>query len=213
MGYNFYMPLSLVDENMQRAQDNNAVACQIFWVNKNSLIRRRSVNTVSEPLVAQINKNDLVELSLNQFFNGCEIEINQTDEGKEVLSNTTFPGLIPSLIKYLDMLGVDNLTKGRLMPYLQLLQKRAAGTLPTCAQWIRKFVHDHPAYKSESERHKGTEKEKEDEDAVQSYEDRVGRKEAEASSFFSLPDVVVTDLLQLCDDIGMGRVQCPSLLG
>ena len=36
MGYNFYLPLSLMEENMRRAQLENAVMTQKFWVRKES---------------------------------------------------------------------------------------------------------------------------------------------------------------------------------
>jgi Glutamate-cysteine ligase len=36
MGYNFYLPVSLMEENMNRAQAENAVMTQKFWVRKES---------------------------------------------------------------------------------------------------------------------------------------------------------------------------------
>ena len=36
IGYNFYLPVSLMEENMMRAQQENAVMTQKFWVRKES---------------------------------------------------------------------------------------------------------------------------------------------------------------------------------
>jgi len=170
MGYNFYMPLSFVEENMKRAGSRDAVRKQKFWINKNTFNGRDAEQASSGILAPSsvINRRDLVELSMDQIINGGKVGENN------------FLGLIPSILNYLDALGCDALTKGRLMAYLTLLQKRASGEIPTAAQWIRNFVESHP-----------------DSSAQQK----------------TLPSSVVDSLLQRCDDLGMGRVQCPELLG
>ena len=48
MGYNFYLPVSLMEENMNRAQAENAVMTQKFWVRKESF----SPSLTTVPLTA-----------------------------------------------------------------------------------------------------------------------------------------------------------------
>jgi glutamate--cysteine ligase catalytic subunit len=83
--------------------------------------------------------SDIIELSLDEIFNGKE----SAKEG--------FPGIIPSVKKYLNSLGCDSPVKAKLSPYLELISKRAAGTLPTAAQWMRNYVKSHPEYISKLE--------------------------------------------------------------
>ena len=158
MGFNFYLPLSLVEENMRRAHTMDAVKKQTFFV------RRSSLNSTScDMSIPSVGPDDIVELTLNEFINGSE----------------QFPGLVPAVLGYLESLGCNSLVRGRFLPYLNLLKQRAAGELPTTAAWIRKFVKNHPQYAG---------------DGVVS-------------------PAIADELIQLCDDIGMGRVACPELLG
>ena len=141
MGYNFYLPISLVEENMRRSQLQNAVIEQKFWV-RNESFHRPLVNTIPPPasltsavrtvdgdkksscttygdvesgrsLVPAMSEITPVEMSLHEFFAG-----NQT---------TGFLGLIPAIYGYLTALGCDSSTIDKLRPYLTLLQKRASG--------------------------------------------------------------------------------------
>ena len=61
-----------------------------------------------------------------------------------------FPGLIPLVESYLDSVNIDVTTRCELARYLDLIRKRANGTLWTGAKWIREFVRTHPAYKGDS---------------------------------------------------------------
>lgn len=63
MGYNFYLPVSLMESNMERAQQENAVMTQKFWVRKEAFspslttIPLTSANTKSAPVtVPGVNK-------------------------------------------------------------------------------------------------------------------------------------------------------------
>lgn len=64
MGYNFYLPVSLMEENMNRAQAENAVMTQKFWVRKESF----SPSLTTVPLTAGkfIAPKDIVE-GVKQF--------------------------------------------------------------------------------------------------------------------------------------------------
>ena len=183
MGYNFYLPISLVEENMRRAQLQNAVLEQKFWVRKESfqppfIAKNPSFGGVDSgrSLVPSVDEITPIELSLDEFFNGRQASPIDRVAGRQ---GDGFPGLIPAIYGYLEALGCDALTIGRLSPYLTLLQKRASGELPTAAHWMRSFVRSHPAYAGDGK----------------------------------VTPQIADDLLTRCDDIGMGLVQCPELVG
>ena len=141
MGYNFYLPISLVEENMRRAQLQNAAKEQKFWVRNEAFqppffAKNASFGDVESghSLVPSLSEITPIELTLNEFFNGKEASAIDRVAGRQ---GDGFPGLIPAIYGYLEALGCDTLTIGRLSPYLTLLQKRASGELLTTAQWIR----------------------------------------------------------------------------
>jgi len=166
---------------MQRAKQQNAVLNEKFHVRKNCFrsLKDHIRCSTTRPLIAEADDMLIEELTINEFING----------------KAGFLGLVPAILEYLDALGCDVLTRGRLLPYLSLLQKRAAGDLPTNAQWIRNFIKSHPKQ----------------EVYTSSQVDVENRSSSGRSSAVS-PEVI-DDLLRMCDDIGMGRVQCPDLVG
>ncbi|KAG5980457.1 Zn finger-containing GTPase- Activating Protein for ARF [Claviceps digitariae] len=147
---NFYIPITKVDENMERAHAVDAVLDQSFFFRKNPFTLRPSrANTVlgeeSRPSSAMPSRcaspgvpvdEEYEEMSINDIINGSA-------EGE-------FPGLIPIVESYLDSVNVDVDTRCRLSTYLSLISKRASGELDTAARWIRNFVDAHPCYKHDS---------------------------------------------------------------
>jgi glutamate--cysteine ligase catalytic subunit len=114
LGYNFYLPLSLVEENMRRAQLENAVKRERFFV------RRTALDPSSCSLcVPRVDADDIVELTLDEFVNG---QRETAEEGGS--SSGEFPGVVPALLGYLEALGCSDLLRGRFTPYLSLIQKR-----------------------------------------------------------------------------------------
>lgn len=61
-----------------------------------------------------------------------------------------FPGLIPIVYAYLDLIKCDSITMERVQQYLELIELRARGKLKTPATWTREFVTQHPDYKKDS---------------------------------------------------------------
>jgi len=51
---------------------------------------------------------------------------------------------------YLDSMNVDVETRCELARYLDLIRRRADGSLWTAARWIRHFVQTHPEYERNS---------------------------------------------------------------
>ncbi|XP_070493239.1 glutamate--cysteine ligase [Chironomus tepperi] len=126
---NFLIPISKVDENMQKAQKRNACMEEKFWFRKN-------VND---------NKNDNCQTTKDECED-CELwSINEIINGKD-----DFPGLIRLINQYLASMEVDTDTHCSIQQYLKLIQRRAAGNLLTTASWIRKEVLNHPDYKNDS---------------------------------------------------------------
>lgn len=61
-----------------------------------------------------------------------------------------FPGFIPLIQAYLEMINCSPCTLRTVNRYLAFIHKRAAGEVLTGAQWMRQFVRNHPAYKHDS---------------------------------------------------------------
>lgn len=61
-----------------------------------------------------------------------------------------YPGLLGLVTAYVDSLDVEEKIKLRLSKYLDLIRRRADGSLITTATWIRNFVRSHPAYQFDS---------------------------------------------------------------
>lgn len=115
---NFLIPISKVDENMQKAQKRNACMEEKFWFRKHCSGDKES--------------DDEYELwTINEIINGKD----------------NFPGLIRYINQYLASMEVDTDTHCSIQQYLKLIQRRAAGNLLTTASWIRKEVLNHPDYK------------------------------------------------------------------
>ncbi|CBZ25672.1 putative gamma-glutamylcysteine synthetase [Leishmania mexicana MHOM/GT/2001/U1103] len=116
----FYTKISIVEENMSRAHRINP--CGEQYVMRKDIFANKC--TASDEETAR--------MSIDEIFNGKE-------DG--------FYGLIPLVCRYLD-------SEGKRSPlinsYLKLLSMRASGSIPTPAQYMRRFVTTHPDYKHDS---------------------------------------------------------------
>lgn len=152
---NFYLPIPRTTENMETAHERNAVLDSKFYFRKDPFGRRAprhagqhsshgstfssttssAVNTPppSPPLGPVESEYEL--MTIDEIVNGC---------------SDGFPGLIPLVESYLNSVNVDVETRCFLASYLDLIRKRADGTLWTGAKWIREFVAKHPSYKHDS---------------------------------------------------------------
>lgn len=130
---NFLIPISKVDENMQKAQQQNAYRTNKFWFRKN-ISSKGKTNAAAEDSETQINSiDDEYELmTIDEIING---------------RGDSFPGLVPLINSYLSSMDVDTDTHCTIQQYLRLIQRRAAGKLLTTASWIRQEVTNHPEYK------------------------------------------------------------------
>lgn len=125
---NFLIPISKVDENMQKAQKRGACLEEKFWFRRN---------------FDQKNDDSCKPCEIEGPCEGCEMwTINEIINGKD-----SFPGLVGLINTYLASMEVDTDTHCSIQQYLKLIQRRASGSLLTTASWIRKEVLNHPDYK------------------------------------------------------------------
>ncbi|KAH7719127.1 gamma-glutamylcysteine synthetase [Aphelenchoides avenae] len=116
------MPISMVNENMARAQKRGAVLEQ-------KLHFRTHIEEGKED-----GSNGTSEMSVKEIISGSK----------------NFPGLVPLIKQYLDESDVDVETRANLDQYLDFIEQRACGKVMTLATWMRNFVASHPDYKKDS---------------------------------------------------------------
>lgn len=123
---NFYIPLSLVDENFRRA---------------NKFIRK------PEEFTKKLSKDE------QKFYfrlNICDDGPPEIHEGTlDVILNGTvgYVGIIPLIYHFLE----EYCSKDeKIKRYLEFIEKKCKGDYISVSDWIRKFVINHPAYKKDS---------------------------------------------------------------
>jgi glutamate--cysteine ligase catalytic subunit len=145
---NFYIPITKVSENMERAHVRDAVHTQKFYWRKNvfsSTGAPPSSGEASESTASAQTSTSSVEdeyglMTVDEIINGPASENEAAD----------FPGLLPIVESYLSSVNVDVETRCRLAAYLDIIKRRADGREKTPAAWIRDFVRGHCDYKGDS---------------------------------------------------------------
>jgi len=198
---NFLMPLSLVDENMNRAQKRDAVRELKFWFRRDIMHKcssKEPLSTVLENRSCSNNgTNDRSEFrtfsnglnanhrtpSTKTFqegvrnMNGCttNMTIDEIINGSD-----SFVGVMPIIRHYVDTFDDGSNTEliTRIHGYLKLISDRAALKTKTTARLMRDFIDSHPGYAHDS----------------------------------VVNDTVNYDLLQFMDKIGKGQLHCPDLI-
>ncbi|CAL1706490.1 unnamed protein product [Somion occarium] len=169
---NLYIPISKVDENMARAQRRDAIHTQKFYFRKDvfapgqpSPISTPASSGTSSPIDPTATNG--IPLHKERKMRNCfppplkpetwhpqnpiedeydEYTLDEIINGK----NDHFPGLLKLIYAYLDTLDMCEHEQVRITQYLDLVRRRANGSLITPATWIRNFVRSHPAYKFDS---------------------------------------------------------------
>lgn len=137
-----YIPMSKVDENMRRAERNDALRTQKFWFT-NCGVPQTDRATVFRCSCCGC-PTPYGEYSILEILDGNVSVVAGRD------AQDHFPGFIPLIQAYLEMINCSPCTLRTVNRYLAFIHKRAAGEVLTGAQWMRQFVRNHPAYKHDS---------------------------------------------------------------
>jgi len=171
---NFYIPIPLTTANMETAHARDAVLNEKFHFRNDPLPPRpvKATNGTSgsttpayqpsrppSPTGAVEDEHSL--MTIDEIINGQASAGIHDDagaggagparHGSDGSKPPPFPGLIPLVESYLNSVNVDVETRCNLARYLDLIRRRANGTLWTGAKWIRRFVRGHAEYKFDSE--------------------------------------------------------------
>ncbi len=201
---NLYIPLSKVDENMQRAHTRNGVLTQKFWWRKHmapldhddtdestdgSVEEKHYQDeaTTYHPETSETKATAKGHEPTLKCEAGDYCNLSACDSGYEEMTveeimlgkDDYYPGLIPLVYAYIEYIGTNSSTVKKLSTYLELLSRRAIGELPTVATWMRNFVRSHPNYKDDS----------------------------------VVSPAIAHDLMVECAAIGEGQKKCEELLG
>ncbi|CAG8064787.1 unnamed protein product [Penicillium salamii] len=145
---NFYIPMSLVAENMRRAVMRDAVNQNKFWFRE--VVRPEEASAGSPSSGNDTDDSNASagyrEMSLKEIMCGSDPDA----WGSSLEGGAPFPGLIYLVHSMLDAVNVDSETRAVLDGYLEFVAKRASGDLWTTAKWMRHFVQTHENYKADS---------------------------------------------------------------
>ncbi|KAI0049977.1 glutamate-cysteine ligase catalytic subunit [Auriscalpium vulgare] len=176
---NTYIPISKVDENMRRAQQRDAVRQCSFYFRKDVFPPPSRQNSGAASPNGSIEGHHSSRGSPSgsgsctpsggkpRSMTNCYPLPPLPDEGPprgavedeyeeytmdQIINGrgAAFPGLLGLVEDYLSTLDLDETEQRKISSYLNLVRRRANGTLKTPATWIREFVRAHPAYKSDS---------------------------------------------------------------
>ncbi|CAH8608017.1 unnamed protein product [Dicrocoelium dendriticum] len=174
---NLLVPISKVDENMKTAIKRNAVREGLFYFRHGNLLttdgspielamacsgfQRQGSYAVSSN---ESNSADPVDPSHAPGY--CEVSEThgphtatsvEPDNTFTLMSideimngSDSFPGLIPLIRHYVQVIGGDPVVVCLVHRYLDFLQQRASGALMTTATWMRSRIRAHPDYHFDS---------------------------------------------------------------
>lgn len=121
-----HMPISEVMDNFNRSKFCNAVMKQKFFFRSNVIISNKqpSDNKFQVP-----SNCSTIEMSMFEIMSG----------------NAHWIGMVPLIQKYLkEILLCDDVRYAKIDKYLSFLIQRSSGEIPTCAQWMRGYLENHP---------------------------------------------------------------------
>jgi len=141
---NFIIPISLCDENMEKAHKRDAVLNERFHFRVNVLPNKESYvhNCLTESdytkyyELEQPQKETIAQLTMEEILGG----------NKEI----GFPGLLPLIEELIAEDAGSKEEKAKVKGYMDFLLKRAQGKYKTGAKYIRDYVSTHPDYKQNS---------------------------------------------------------------
>ncbi|KAJ4453649.1 putative Glutamate--cysteine ligase catalytic subunit [Paratrimastix pyriformis] len=128
----FYIPMSLTHRNLQRAQARDAIQTQCCSFRRYTGDFPHQEGGALEPC---LERNPLVELTIDEIVNG---------------KGGVFPGLATFVRRYLSSIELNDHVASHIRRYVQFISDKAAGRIPTTAQWLRNAVRRHPTYQQNS---------------------------------------------------------------
>ena len=160
------MPMSKAQENMKFARSRKAATEGLFHFRRNVVPLSSecgtpeeesgetksgsSASSASSANSSTTPSNDRVErMSILEILMGKKVDVNST-EYSSTEAEQYFPGLVPLIHAYLDIIDCDMETRRVVDDYLDFICARASGELTTTATWMRNFVMAHPQYKFDS---------------------------------------------------------------
>ncbi|KAL4073905.1 glutamate-cysteine ligase-domain-containing protein [Scleroderma citrinum] len=164
-GLNFYIPISKVDENMARAQKRDAARSEKFFFRKNVFAVGQGTPDQLSGASTPTDCSDCGSRSQSKSrkLRNCfppparpatVEDVLVEDEYEEMTVREIFCGKFSGLLglvdAYLETLEATPHERQQIDKYLNLIRRRADGTLQTPATWMRNFVRSHPAYKFDS---------------------------------------------------------------
>ncbi|PGH18357.1 glutamate-cysteine ligase [Helicocarpus griseus UAMH5409] len=157
---NLYIPIPRTTENMETAHARNAVLEKKFYFRKDPFPHRipRHHHHQQQQHTPNGTSSNVSETSSRASSGPSTPNLRPIESEYELMTiadivNGTqdgFPGLIPLVESYLNGVNVDVETRCQLATYLELIRRRADGSLWTNAKWIREFVAKHPEYNQDS---------------------------------------------------------------
>ncbi|GMI08521.1 hypothetical protein TrLO_g15971 [Triparma laevis f. longispina] len=174
---NLYLPLSRVDANMQRAHSRDAARTGKFFFRRHMAPlelgdkgygedyepahHATTKSTAPSPCdgggadVDDDNNTDATSKHRRRApcaTGGAEENSYEEMTMSEIMNGKGdyFPGLVPLIYAYLELIKCEGPAFDRVSKYLELIRKRSNGELKTPATWMRDYVLAHPDYKKDS---------------------------------------------------------------
>ncbi|PYI03327.1 glutamate cysteine ligase [Aspergillus sclerotiicarbonarius CBS 121057] len=144
---NFYVPVDKLGESMERAQKRNAAVEERIW------FRRSGWSSTEQCDRPQRQRKGCVNCcgkSSGQTSPYALLTMDEIINGEDPKVPSSFPGLVNIVRAYLQYKNTSLMEQKKIMPYLNVVSKRANGELPTPAQWMRSFVTGHEEYQRDS---------------------------------------------------------------
>jgi glutamate--cysteine ligase catalytic subunit len=157
---NLYMPMSKVNENMATAHSRMAASQGRFYFPQNVVPLSEECGPTAASTDegeaktsapgADVAAESLGEAKHIESMSLYEILMGRPDDSKSLESRHYYPGLVPLVHAYLDIIDCDPETRRVVDDYIEFICLRASGELITTATWMRNFVSAHADYALDS---------------------------------------------------------------
>ena len=143
----FVLPVTLADQNMERAHYRDAILNQKFWFN--TACFQEGLADL-ESFENKLQESDYLRSAPQKGSRKPqyeELHIHEVLCGK---AGTNFVGIYPAIRKFMELQGYQTHHKEQIEQILEFLEARSKGEVPTGAKFIREYILQHPLYKKDS---------------------------------------------------------------